>query len=259
MREEFKIVYMENIDSIEVIAKDAAKILEEFKSLEIITEDDKDIKLVADIRLQKFIIDEIKKISPYPILSEELDNQLDIKKEDTFWVIDPLDGTYNFKHNIPFSCISIGLWKGGKPHLGVIYDFNHNNLYKGGRGFGSFLNSEKISVSSINDVSKSSISTGLPIKMNLSNSNFKKYALNLPIFKKVRMLGSAATSLAYVSKGSIDCYFEQNIFLWDVCAGLAICEGAGAEYSIQQTDNYLFNVLVSNKKIHQQLRTLWMN
>lgn len=250
---------MELLNKVERIAKDAAKIFNKTESSRVILNSGKDIKLAADIESQEFIINELKKISDYPILSEELENHLDIEQEDIFWVIDPLDGTYNFKKEIPFSCLSIGLWKKNSPYFGVIYDFNHNHLFSGGKSLGSFVNGTPLSISSTEDLSQSSLATGLPIQMDLSQENFQKYTLKLPLFKKIRMLGSAATSLALVAKGSIDSYYEQNIYLWDVCAGLAICEGAGGEYTLQNNGNYQFDVLVSNKKIHQQLRELWMN
>ena len=115
-----------------------------------INSDPKDTKLKADISSENLIKEIITANSNYPILAEESGKSSD-NLGDIFWVIDPLDGTANFNREIPICCISIGLVKEMKPILGVIYDFNNDDLYLGNNITNiALLNKKPIRVSDIN-------------------------------------------------------------------------------------------------------------
>ena len=208
-----------------------------------------DIKLKADIESEKVIKEFIASNSKYPILAEESGKSV-TNLGDTFWVIDPLDGTANYSRNLPICCVSIALIYKFKPVLGVIYDFNNQDLYEGSQSTSACLNSKKISVSDINDKSKGILLTGLPNSTDFSDSSLIEYVKDFQNWRKVRMIGSAAMAAAFVASGKVDVYKEKGTFLWDVAAGAAILNAAGGNASIiNQKENFQIDVFFSNSKI----------
>ena len=143
------------------------------------------------------------------------------------WVVDPLDGTSNYVHDVPCYCVSIGLWMGGKAVVGVILDPRQNELFSSAVGVGAFLNGEPMRVSSITTVRDSLISTGFP-------ADYDAQLRNLQAWKKVsfhsqalRRTGSTALNLAYVACGRFDGYWAYDNWPWDVLGGVALIEAAG--------------------------------
>jgi len=113
-------------------AKEAGKVLLHKKDSlnQSIFTSDKDIKLKADIEAENIIKSILEKESSFPILAEESGKSKE-HLDKTFWVVDPLDGTANYARDIPLCCVSIALMHKMNPVLGVIYDFNNNDLYEG--------------------------------------------------------------------------------------------------------------------------------
>ena len=122
------------------------------KSLEVLSNTDRDLKLQIDIDTEKLIKDHITSVSSYPILGEETGSSGDL--DNTYWVVDPLDGTSNFLRGIPISCVSIALMQDMKPMLGVIYDFNHDEIYWGHQESKAYIGDREISVSSLSQKSE---------------------------------------------------------------------------------------------------------
>ena len=149
-----------------------------------------------------------------------------------YWVVDPLDGTSNFLRDIPISCVSIALMQNLTPILGVIYDFNHDDLYYGHLQSKAFVNQKEIMVSDYSEKSQSTLVTGIPAKTNYSDDEFKDMIDDFQHWKKVRMIGSAAMASIYVAAGKAETYKENGIFLWDIAAGAAIVNAAGGVASI---------------------------
>jgi len=205
----------------------------------------KEIKSIADSILEKYILHELVQAG-FPILSEESGLVNGEIKSKYMFIVDPLDGTYNFVKNLGTSAVSIAFWEGEKPIFGVIYDLTDRSLYWGGDYVGAYCNDQPISVSDTKYHSKAAICTGFPVRFDVDSDNERNKFWNLVgSFSKIRMLGSAAVSLINVAKGSADVYFEQNIMLWDVAAGLAIVEGAGGQINIDISD-YILNAYASN-------------
>ena len=123
-------------------------------------------------------------------------------------------------------CISIALIYEKEISLGVINDFNRVQS-EGSTDSKAKLNGQEIFVSSINEKSKATLATGLPAKGNFGKESMSELSNELVSWKKVRMIGSAAMSCAYVASGQFDQYQEKGIFLWDIAAGLSIIRAAG--------------------------------
>ncbi len=210
-----------------------------------------DIKIKADKILETFILKRLTQETKYPILAEESGlSQGDVLGEGNYWIVDPLDGSLNFSRAIPLCCISIALWKNNQPVLGVIYDFNRQELFSALVGTGAWLNGKPIKVSATAEKTKAILTTGFPAGTDYSNQALKQFVDDVKEFKKVRLLGTAALSLAYVACGRADYYWEEGIKLWDVAAGLCLVKAAGGVYKISKIrDNYALDVKAANSKL----------
>ncbi len=186
----------------------------------------RDIKLQADRDAEAVILDVLRD-SQFNVLAEESGEHGALDGGAPFWIVDPLDGTMNFSRGIPLCCVSIALSRIGEPILGVIYDFNMDELYTGIVGEGAWLNGEAMAVSGIDDASKAVLATGFPVNFAYDEAGLQAYLAMVTRFKKVRKFGTAALSLAYVACGRADAYAEDDIMFWDVAAGVALVKAAG--------------------------------
>jgi len=219
------------------------KLIKKNKIIEI----KKDIKSELDKFSHNYITTKLKK-SNICILSEEQKNKK-INYNELMWIIDPIDGTFNLTRGFNIACISISLWKNFKPIFGIVKNIYNNDIYFSYNNI-SYKNDKKINVSKELKISQSCLATGFPVGMNYSEINLKKFLYKVQKFKKIRMIGSAAMSLCHVATGSFDAYYENDIFLWDIAAGLSLVKAAGGEYMVEKGSNNLkFNVRASNKKI----------
>ena len=232
-----------NLDNLFRLAKDAANqagsFLNKNKNVtkQIITDEGRDIKLELDRKTEE-LINKILKKSDIPIMGEELSSNI---SSDFFWVVDPIDGTANYFRGLDQCCVSIGLIKNNEALLGVIYNFNTNEMFTALKGKGAFLNDKKIKVSNISEKNKASLSTGFPASESIESS--LEFLEGLQGWKKIRMFGSAALSCAYIASGRCDAYIEKGVYLWDFAAGVCLVKEAGGrvEYTKLDSDRYAVN------------------
>lgn len=215
----------------------------------------RDVKVMADKSLEAIIVKRLIKESPYPILTEEsgfLGNKG--KNSNYYWIVDPLDGSFNFSRGIPISCISIALWIRMEPLLGIVYDFNRDETFSGLVGEGAWLNKEPIMISKTSRKSNAVLCTGFPVSTNFSQQSLLDFVEDIKKYKKIRLFGSAALSLAYVACGRADIYSENNIKVWDVAAGIALVKAAGGivHYRPRSKKN-VFSVVASNQSLSYSL------
>ena len=131
--------------------------------------------------------------------------------------------------------------------IGVIYNFNTNELYEATKGHGAKLNNRPITVSSITEKNKASLTTGFPASETVDSSY--DFLDELKGWKKIRMFGSAALSCAYVASGKCDFYAEKGVFLWDFAAGIILVKEAGGKVEFLKLDNERYSVKISNGKL----------
>jgi len=223
-----------------------------FKEYSHSTDIPKEVKAIADIVLEQDILTALSKTG-YTILSEEA-GYIAGESNSNFWfLVDPLDGTFNFVKGLGPCAVSIGFWEDRKPIFGVIYDINSNQLYWGGKNISSFCNGSVINVSKTPKKEQAAICTGFPVRFKMDELNEMQNFWNLITpYAKVRMIGSAAVSLLNVAKGAADVYSEQSIMLWDVAAGIAIIEGAGGYVRFDNSNQeYSLNVFASNNYLFE--------
>lgn len=191
----------------------------------VTSEEGHDIKLVADKAAEAMILKRLSDGSDHAILSEE--EGWVGEAGSIAWVVDPLDGSSNYNRHIPICAVSIALIEDRRPVLGVIHDFNRDELFAGGQGLGAMLNGKPMSVSEISDTSKATLMTGFPVSRDYSDEALVRSAREFARWKKVRMIGSATLSTAWVACGRADRYSEDSTMLWDIAAGCALIEAAG--------------------------------
>lgn len=215
----------------------------------------KEIKAKADEVLNRDILQSLAPLG-IPVFSEESGYLQSGNSSDYWFIVDPLDGTYNFVKGLGPSAVSIALWRQQTPIFGVIYSLSDRQLFWGGAGIGAFVDGRPITVSGTSDRATASICTGFPVRFDLEDTQaMQGFWQTIQPFAKVRMIGSAAMSLMHVARGSADVYFEQSIMLWDVAAGLAIVQGAGGSACFTSTSTeHSLNVFASNGQIAQYFR-----
>ncbi len=206
-------------------------------AVEVTGEKGRDVKLAVDRTSEELIIAMLREQSSFAILSEERGA---IKGKDStselVWIVDPLDGSMNYLKGIPGCCVSLGLWRADEPMLGVIYDFTRKELFAGIPGKGAWMDGFPIYTSLISEPDRAVLCTGFPVGMDFSGEALSQFIQQVHSYKKIRMFGSAALSLAYVAAGRVDAYYERDIRLWDVAAGLAIVQAAGGQVVRTESD-----------------------
>jgi len=173
------------------------------------------------------------------------------------WIIDPLDGTTNFLHELPHFAVSIAVREKGKLMHGVVFDPFKDELFSASRGDGARLNNFKIRVSGQNKLDNSLLATGFPYHdfsyIDAYMAGFKEFILKTA---GLRRGGSAALDLAYVAAGRVDGYWEFNLKPWDIAAGaLIVMEAGGIVTDFTGDDNYLTsgNIIAGNPKMLQAM------
>lgn len=202
------------------------------RPLDVVSEAAHDIKLRADQLAEARILDILAERCPLPVLTEESGEHGVLTATSRMWVVDPLDGTFNYSRGMPMCCTSVGLWDGGEPVLGAIYDFFGDHLFLGAVGCGATLDGEPVHPSGVTDPAKAALATGFPHHCDMGDASMVRFVAQARGCKKIRMLGTAALMGAYVSNGWLDAYREDDIWLWDVAAAAAIVRAAGGRVAI---------------------------
>lgn len=211
----------------------------------------KEIKAFADKFIEASLIKALEE-TRVPILSEEKGYFGKVRGSKYLFIVDPLDGTFNYIRNFGAYCISVALWYKEEAVFGVIYDLSRRELYWGGKNFGSFFENFNIKVSRISKLEHSIICSGFPVRYDMQDLKTDNYLKVLSKFAKVRMIGSAAISLINIAKGAADAYYEKDIMIWDVAAGIAIVEGAGgSSFLVKKSNMHTFDVFVHNNLMHE--------
>ncbi len=159
------------------------------------------------------------------------------------WIIDPLDGTTNFLHQLPFFAISVALAYKDELIVGVVFDIVHNDSFYAWKGGGSYLNGRKISVSQNDKLGDCLVATGFPYyDFTWMDSYLRCFRHFMHTTRGVRRIGSAALDLAYVACGRFDFYFEYSLQKWDMAAGILLVTEAGGKITdLKGNNNFLNN------------------
>ena len=194
----------------------------------------------ADTKAEKIIIEELMKTKKnYSIISEEDGSKINSDSENV-WIIDPIDGTSNFLHGIPHFAISIALKSNNEIISGLIYDPIKDEMFYAEKNSGAFFNNQRIKVSKKKEIEDCLFATGGKEKV---ISDFI-----------TRKTGSAALDMAYVAAGRYDGYFQNNLNLWDVAAGIIIIKEAGGIVNeINLSNHSNIKIIASSSRINEKM------
>jgi myo-inositol-1(or 4)-monophosphatase len=242
--------------------KDGAYIkqqLDLLKEKDIELKDDHNFVTYVDRTSEEMLVEALSKLTPgCGFIAEEQDyGKSDSKLK---WVIDPLDGTTNFVHGIPFFAISIALMEGDKVILGVVHEVNRVESFYSWKGGKAFLNGKEISVSSAKTLKDSLLVTGFPyIRDHILDQYMDLFKGFIQRTQDLRRLGSAATDLAYVAAGRFEGFYEISLNAWDVAAGSFLVQQAGGKVSdFKGGDDFIFgrSLVSSNAFVHGEMLQL---
>ena len=196
---------------------------------EVVTQDGRDIKLAQDRLSQDAILRVLREESALPVLTEESGwvGAAPIQEDALYWTVDPLDGSYNYARGLPLYCVCLALCRGWTPLYGCTLDAARGELFWGGRSVGLEVDGRPVAPAAPR---RDVFATGLPVAGDHDAAGQRLQAA-VQGWRKVRMIGTAGLSLAWVARGAMDGYAEVGIRWWDVAAGLALVEGAGGAYT----------------------------
>lgn len=214
-----------------------------------------DLVSYVDKQTETLLVEGLKKFIPGSgfITEEDTPNNTDA---DFIWIIDPLDGTTNFVHGLPTYAVSVALMHNNELILGVVHEVNRNESFYAWKGGGAFMNGKPIAVTSVSKIDESLFATGFPYYQ------FHKLEEYLAILNELmknchglRRIGSAAVDLAYVACGRCEGFFEYNLNVYDIAAGILIVQEAGGKVSdFNGGNSYLFGrEIVAAGSVHNEL------
>ncbi len=232
----------------------------ELENLQVSTKAPGDFVSSADKRTEKIIIDELQRAHPeYGILTEET-GSINPSNLSNRWIIDPIDGTMNFLNGIPQFAISIGYEEDKEIRCGVIFNPVTNEMFCAEKGNGAFLNNSRIRVSNKKKIQEAIIVTGGPKQTSeVKDKILSEYIKVSKKVSNVRKFGSAALDMAYVACGRFDGYWQRDLNIWDVAAGIIIVKEAGGfvDFFDQSDASPLKkNILASNSNINREFKEL---
>ncbi len=226
----------------EAVAREAGALLDAptEELLRVNARDAHDVKMQADLASEQLIRERFENgrgpVPGLPVIGEEQGGDPGLLEADRpYWVVDPLDGTFNYLRGQPLCCVSVGLMRGLQPVLGVIHDFNSRETFTGlADSPGSLkLNGEAVQPTWADALEQACLCTGFPAGLELSDDVLNVFIKRIQTFKKIRMLGSAALATAFVALGRADLYFEPSINLWDIAGGLALLQAGGGHFHLR--------------------------
>jgi myo-inositol-1(or 4)-monophosphatase len=200
----------------------------EVELLQVSKKGPSDFVTAADLKAEKIIFEELSRARPgYGFLGEER-GAVEGTDRTHRWIVDPIDGTTNFVHAIPHFAISIALEREGRLIAGVVYNPVTDDLYHAETGRGAFRNETRLRVAARRKLDEAVLATGIPFQGTPGHGQFFK---ELHQFTQrvagIRRFGSAALDLAFVASGRFDGFWERNLSLWDIAAGVVLVREAG--------------------------------
>jgi myo-inositol-1(or 4)-monophosphatase len=220
---------------------------------------ERDLVTIADTKVENHIVERIKKRFPdHGLIGEE--TGVSRQESEHCWIIDPIDGTVSYFHGQPYYSVSIAYQQAERTQAGVVYAPALGQMFTAEHGRGAWLNNQtRLSVSKTDTLINALMATGFAcLRAGRERNNL--YYLNkiLPQIRDIRRCGSAAIDLAYVAAGKVDAFWEMDLHLYDIAAGVLLVEEAGGTVTdMQGNDNYPDSGLVaSNGYLARDLLTL---
>jgi myo-inositol-1(or 4)-monophosphatase len=243
--------------AVEGVRRAAAHALaNEHRRGEMVSSTQHDVKLALDHECQRVIEGVIRGAFPsHAILGEEGETEGDAGS--ILWIVDPIDGTVNFSHGIPYWCHSVAVQRDGRTVAAAVYAPVYRELFEAREDAAATLNGAPIRVSATPTLARSLMLTGL-------EKNFDQHSQSVEVARavavsvqKMRLLGAAALDLCQIACGRADGFYESGLNIWDVAAAELICQQAGGRtLNLAQLTKTKFRYIASNGLIHDELLAL---
>lgn len=235
----------------------------ELENLQISMKGPADFVTSADKRTEKILIEELSKARPgYGFLGEETGATQGADKTHRF-IIDPIDGTTNFMHGMPHFAISIALEREGQLVAGVVYNPTTDDMFTAEKGHGAYLNNKRLRIAARKDMEYALFATGLPFKGKGGRARaLAETDAVLNMTAGVRRFGAASLDLAWTAAGRVDGYWERDINIWDVAAGIVLVREAGgivSDFSGRTDGLDGREIVTANEYLHPSLLKLLKN
>lgn len=250
------------LNDVIIIAKQAGLILREgYEKHHDIKSKGRQDDLVTEMdkKSENFILDRLNALYPGDMIITEETGQ-HTGNSDHIWYIDPLDGTMNYAHGIPFFAVSIGYACKGELCMGVVYDPMRDECFYAEKGKGAFVNGNPIHTSAKTDLKNSLFSTGFSIGVMEEKgvNNFAPFEHLMRTTAGVRRIGVAALEISYVACGRFDGMWELKLCAWDVAAGFVIAKEAGVKITALDCESEAFrppyyDYIIANPELHAAL------
>ena len=228
-----------------------------------------DLKLWLDRAAEDEILRVIRTSFPrHAILSEEMGYEPG--HEPFIWIIDPLDGTVNFHHGLPFFCTSIAchaiatgddlghrLPDGrmlGDPIVGVVYDPMRDELFVGTAGRGASLNHAPLLVPETTRLDEAVVAVSFGAREESIDCMTRLLPALIRGARKVRSFGSTALDMVQVAAGRFGAFFQKGTNLWDFAGAAIVARAAGAVVDVREYSPGRFQVIASAEGIFEELR-----
>jgi len=248
------------LDAAQEAARRAAAVLEDWRRRFSVREKSRfDLVTEADLASQRSIYEFLAERFPqHAFLGEEdkTGHARPARDAPPTWIIDPLDGTTNYVHDVPFYCVSIGLQVAGELVLGVVFEPSRQELFRAARDSGAWLGDRRITTSSVDQLDRSLLATGFPPDMQGREELLKWWHHFGLRAHGLRRTGSTALNLAYLAAGRFDGYWAFDNHVWDVAAGVVLVREAGGMITNADGsafDPYTPDALASNGPLHPVL------
>ena len=245
------------MDRLEDVAREAGRVLLRYKGRLSRVEKKSsisDLVSEADYESQRVVFEGLDGFGA-KLVGEENYSGESIREGEVF-LVDPLDGTLNYVHGLPYYSVSIARLIDGKIVEGVVYIPESDEMFHALSGEGAFLNGERIEISKTEDLSSSLVVTGWPYDEIGTQKTYRLIEKVNESVQEIRILGSCAAELAYLACGRIDGYFEMGLGPWDMAAGYVIALEAGAVISSMSGEDFDLSsgeIIASVPPIHEQL------
>jgi myo-inositol-1(or 4)-monophosphatase len=221
----------------------------------------RDLLTQADLDAEKALIATIRAAFPeHRILAEESGQAFGRTSSPYCWILDPLDGTTNFVHQVPYCCVSVACTKADELAAAVVYAPFQEELFAAESGRGATLNGAPIQVSRIDRLEESLLATGFPSSPGIPlEPHLEIFARLLRVTQGVRRPGAAALNLAYVACGRFDAFWGADLKPWDIAAGMLLVEEAGGAvngYRSERDQRFPSQLIASNGHLHELLNQM---
>ncbi len=253
--------FLHAADVAEHAAREAGRVLEEWGAKFTPREKSRsNLVTEADFASQEVIHSILNDAFPgHGFLGEE-DLEVDSDHSRCRWIIDPLDGTSNYVHRFPYYAVSIALERAGELVVGVVFDPNRDEMFRGVLGKGATCNGHALFVSQTERLGEAMTVASLPVASGPDDPAVGRFLRVLPHAQSVQRTGSAALNLSYVAAGRVDAYWSTNLKPWDMAAGVLIVREAGGRVSRIDGQPFVVdqpNLLSSNgSALHSALQRL---